>query len=230
MFYTLAGLLNAGLVLVSLLGIYAQLNTIRKRKHLASTESTELISLNQAFVSYFAYLSFFVYGFSISPFNHYLVWPRLAAALLTFAIIYEIWLDRRNFKAVGLFLVAGLSMIASVAVLSSGVEINDQSKLISTGLIVAVTLFLAQGYAHQIYLIIIHRKTGAIDIRLSQSILLKDISTVLLAFSMGVAEHWPLMFLAVTSGITKLIIMYLFYWVRTGSAGEKKQQRSEARS
>lgn len=218
MFYTFAGLLNAGLVLVSLLGIYAQLNTIRKRKRLASAESTELISLNQAFVSYFAYLSFFVYGFSISPFNHYLVWPRLAAALLTFAIIYEIWLDRRNFKAVGLFLIAGLSLIAAIVFMTSGAEINDQSKLISTGLIVIVTLFLAQGYAHQIYLIIKHGKTGAIDIRLSQSILLKDISTVLLAFSMGATEHWPLMFLAVTSGITKIIIMYLFYWVSTPGA------------
>lgn len=215
MFYTLAGILNAGLVLVSLLGIYAQLNTIRKRKQLTSIESTELISLNQAFVSYFAYLSFFVYGFSISPFNHYLVWPRLAASLLTFVIIYEIWLARRNFKAVGLFTVAAGSLIASVAFLLAGGEINGQSKLISTALIVVVTLFLAQGYAHQIYLIVKHGKTGAIDIRLSQSILIKDMSTVLLAFSMGAIEHWPLMFLAVTSGITKLIIMYLFYWVRT---------------
>lgn len=215
MFYTLAGLLNAGLVLVSLLGIYAQLNTIRKRKRSTSLESTELISLNQAFVSYFSFLSFFVYGFSISPFNHFLVWPRLAASLLTFVIIYEIWLARRNFKAVALFVIAVGSLIGSIAFMLFGGEINDQSKLISTALIVVVTLFLAQGYAHQIYLIVKHGKTGAIDIRLSQSILIKDISTVLLVFSMGAVEHWPLMFLAVTSGITKLIIMYLFYWVKT---------------
>lgn len=215
MFYTLAGLLNGGLVLVSLMGIYAQLNTIRKRKLLVTVETTELISLNQASVSYFAYLSFFVYGFSISPFNHYLVWPRLAASLLTLVIIIEIWLDRRNFKTVGLFAVAGGALITSIAFMLAGTEINDQSKLISTVLIMGVTLFLAQGYAHQIYLIIKHGKTGAIDIRLSQSVLIKDLSTVLLAFSMGAVEHWPLMFLAVTSGITKLIIMYLFYWVRT---------------
>ncbi len=227
MFYTLAGLLNSGLVFLSILAIFAQWNTIKKRKHSGAAESTELISLNQAFVSFFAYLSFFVYGFSISPFNHYLVWPRLAASLLTFVIIYEIWLDRRSYKSTLLCIIAGSSLFVSLIFMLLGAEINDQSKLISTSLIVMVTLFLAQGYAHQIYLIIKHGKTGAIDIRLSQSILVKDMSTILLAFSMGAIAHWPLMLLAVVSGITKLIIMYLFYWVRTSPVALDRAQQND---
>jgi hypothetical protein len=224
LFYNIAGLLNSGLVLVSLLGLYAQLRTIRKRKKITSTESTELLSLNQSLVSYFAYLSFFIYGFSISPFNHYLVWPRLAASVMTFIIIFEIWQARKNAKASFFLAIAAVALLSSIILMVTSSEINDDGKLISTGLIVLVTLSLAQGYAHQIYLIIKHGRTGAVDIRLSQSILLKDFSTALLVFSMGYKEHWPLLFLATVSGITKIIIMYLFRWVRISSTAKLRAE------
>lgn len=223
MFVTIAGLINSGLVIVSLLGLFAQFNTIRQRKKRPELETTELLSLNQSVVSFFAYLAFFIYGYSITPFNHYLVWPRLAASILTLAIIYEIWLERRSKRSSSLFLFAGSAFLISIIMPFFGFEANDDSKQISTVLIVVLTLFLAQGYAHQIGLIIKTGKTGAIDIRLSQSILIKDISTIVFAIAMGPLEHWPLMFLACTSGLTKLIIMYLFYWVRTSSAARDKR-------
>jgi len=212
---TIAGLLNSGLVFISLFAIYAQWATIRRRRQQGEAEPTELLSLNQSVVSYFAYLSFFIYGFSITPFNHYLVWPRLIASLMTLVIIFEIWRDRRTSKSSGFALLTVCFLLISLYLLVNGNQIADDGKLISTGLIVIVTIFLAQGYAHQIYLIIKHGKTGAIDIRLSQSIFFKDCSTLFLAYSLGFIENWPLVLLAIVSATTKIIIMYLFYWVRT---------------
>jgi hypothetical protein len=75
-------------------------------------------------------------------------------------------------------------------------------------------LLLAQGYAHQISLIWRSGHTGAVAIRMSQFILLMDISTIALAINIGADNSWPLLLLACTSAITKLIIMYLFRWVR----------------
>jgi len=224
LFILVTGLINGALVLLSLAGLYAQFSTIRQRKARPDVESTELLSLNQSLVSYFAYLSFFIYGFSLTPFNHYLVWPRLAASVLTLAIIYEIWLERRSFRSSSLFAISALFFVGSLVLMLVGIEVNDSAKDISTTLIVVITLFLAQAYAHQIWLIVKSGQTGAIDIRLSQSILLKDFSTLLFAIAMGALEHWPLMFLATVSAITKLIIMYLFYWVRTSDSAHRKRQ------
>jgi hypothetical protein len=91
--------------------------------------------------------------------------------------------------------------------------IHDESKNISTILILVVTAFLAQGYFHQIKEILKSGNTGAIDIRMSQFILMMDISTIAFSLAIGIDEGWPLTLLACVSGITKLIIMYLFRWV-----------------
>jgi len=85
---------------------------------------------------------------------------------------------------------------------------------VSTIIILVISVLIAQGYYHQIRLIIKSGSTGAVDLKMSQFILMMDISTIAFALSMGVANGWPLMVLAITSGITKLIIMYLFKWVK----------------
>ena len=85
------GSLNSVFILLSLIGVFSQLQKIWRRKRIDQNgEATELLSLNQFSVSFLAYYSFFVYGYSIDPFNHYIVWPRLVAALLVTMILYEI--------------------------------------------------------------------------------------------------------------------------------------------
>jgi hypothetical protein len=85
-----------------------------------------------------------------------------------------------------------------------------------------ITILLAQGYTHQISLIIRSGKTGAIDIRMSQFIVMMDLSTIAFAISMGLAKGWPLILLAVISGLTKCIIMYLFRWVRLSPVAQTR--------
>jgi uncharacterized protein with PQ loop repeat len=202
------------MVFVSLIGVFCQLRAIWRRKSDPQvTHSTDLLSLNQFSVSFLAYFSFFIYGFSVNPFNHFMVWPRLIAASLVLLILLEIFKDRKNRSSQIVFSVALTSLLTGLAGLMFNEQINDVGKQISTTLIVTITLFLIQGYYHQIMLIIRNRRTGAVDLRMNQFILAMDVSTIAFALSMPLNESWPLICLATASGITKLVIMYLFRWV-----------------
>ena len=224
--FNLLGSVNAFFILFSLLGVYAQLQTIQRRKVSLATRNstTELLSQNQFSVSFLAYFSFFVYGYSIAPFNHFIVWPRLLASVLVGIILYEIWRDRRNLVSRVCFFVAAVALIAGMAGMLLSEQFTDESHFISTSLIVSVTILIAQGYYHQIMMIIRSGKTGAVDLRMSQFILMMDVSTIAFALSMGLEDGWPLLLLATVSGITKLVIMYLFRWVKVSRAAYERRE------
>ena len=226
--YQVAGSINSAFIILSLYGIWAQLQKVWQRKQtLASGQVTAVLSLNQFSVSFFAYWSFFVYGYSIHPFNHFIVWPRLLAALLVLLVLVEIARDRQQFTNK---LVAGIAasmlvvgLIGLLLTLYVGSGWQDQGKLISQTLIVVITCLLAQGYLHQIKLIVETGTTGAVSIRMSQFILMMDCSTLVFASTMAWQNAWPLVLLATVSAITKVVIMYLFYWVRTSPAAAFKR-------
>ena len=69
-------------------------------------------------------------------------------------------------------------------------------------------------------------KTGAVDLRMSQFILLMDISTLAFSLSMGLSTAWPLFLLAATSAMIKLIIMYLFRWVRLSELASQRRSNT----
>lgn len=225
--YNVFGAINTTFIIVSLYGVLSQLKTIwkrkRKRAHLEGEHPTNLLSLNQFTVSYLAYLSFFIYGYSIEPFNHYIVWPRLIASILVALILFEIWQDRRSRFATGSFGFACVTLLLAIMGLFIGETITDQGKYISTTIILGVSILIAQGYYHQIKLIINSGSTGAVDLKMSQFILMMDISTIAFALTMGLGLGWPLLVLATTSGITKIIIMFLFKWVRTSPTAKKRR-------
>tara|TARA_R110000744_G_scaffold25934_1_gene64011 strand:+ start:661 stop:1347 length:687 start_codon:yes stop_codon:yes gene_type:complete len=214
MWYDLFGTLNTIFIFVSLYGVFLQLNNLWLRKRRNEGQITEILSQNQFTMSFLAYFSFFIYGYSTEPFNHYLVWPRLIAALLVGLILFEIWQNRKSKASLFCLLFVWVFLLVGVIGLFFNDTLSDQGKNFSTILIVVITVLLAQGYVHQIKLIISSGMTGAIDIRMSQFILMMDISTIAFAIAMGVSEAWPLLVLGVVSGITKLVIMYLFRWVR----------------
>lgn len=226
--YDFFGTINTFFIILSLIGLFSQLNTIwaRKRAGAKSGRPTALLSLNQFMVSYLAYLSFFIFGYSIEPFNHYIVWPRLVASLLVSLILLEIWRDRNSAASLFNFGFACVALLIAIGGLFIGETISDQGKHISTTIIIVVSVLIAQGYYHQIRLIIDSGSTGAVDLKMSQFILMMDISTIAFVISMGLNNGWPLMVLAMTSGITKLIIMYLFKWVKSSPLAEQRRQRA----
>lgn len=226
MLYNVTGAINTLFIMISLLGVWSQVQKIwlRKRDEATQSEPTSILSLNQFSVTFLAYFSFFVYGYSIEPFNHYIVWPRLIASLLVMVILYEIWRDRRSQRSAGMFSASLLILLVGVFGLIWGERYTDEGKLISASLIVTITLLIAQGYAHQIMLIWRSGQTGAVSLRMSQFILMMDISTIAFAFAMGLSNGWPLLLLATVSGITKLIIMWLFRWEKISTLAEARRQ------
>ena len=109
MAYHLTGIISTSLFFLSILGLFIQLRTIWDRKRPIpdlgpwTERPTAVISLNLLSMSYFACFLFFLYGFSLERFNHYLVWPRLAAILLFLAILYELMMDRRHWLSTSTF-------------------------------------------------------------------------------------------------------------------------------
>ncbi len=223
-FYNIAGTVNTAFILLSLLGVGAQLRLVRNRRERAdATDSaTAVLSLNQFTVSFLAYLSFFVYGYSVTPFNHFIVWPRLLASVLVMAILVEIWRDRRNRSATTSVLAAALLLICALTGLAWGDRHADEGRVVASAMIVAITALLGLGYTHQILLILRNGHTGAVSLRMSQLILLMDLSTIVFAFAMGLRMGWPLLLLAVVSGSTKLVILYLFRWQQGTSARARR--------
>jgi len=218
--YDFWGMVNTIFISVSVYGIYCQLCTIWQNKnktpHNDKTSGINVLSLNQFTVSFFAYLSFFIYGYCIEPFNHYIVWPRLIASTFVALILFEIWRARSDKNSFVTLFFCFLSLLTAILVLIFfRIELVDETRVIATSMILVISLLIAQGYGHQIYKIIKAKDTGVIDIRMSLFILLMDISTIMFVFSMGVNVAWPLFVLAVTSAITKVIMLYLFYWVKS---------------
>jgi len=125
---------------------------IRKRKisRPEREQPTSLLSLNQFTVSYLAYLSFFIYGYSIESFNHYIVWHRLIASVLVAIILFEIWQGRKFQPPKGSFCSACVTLLFSISGLFIGETITDHGRHISTTIIILVSILIAQGYYHQI--------------------------------------------------------------------------------
>ena len=224
MWYNILGTINTLFIFVSLYGVYLQLHKLWVRKANGKTQVTDVLSQNQFTMSFLAYFSFFVYGYSIDIFNHYIVWPRLIASLLVMLILIEMWKDRKSTASVASLVLVCVCLTLGIIGLALNESFADHSKQVSTILIMIITLLLAQGYMHQIKLIISSGKTGAIDIRMSQFILMMDITTIGFAMTMGFAQGWPLIVLATVSAITKLIIMYLFHWVRVSPVAKIRSQ------
>ena len=125
-------------------------------------------------------------------------------------ILLEIWKDRKSSTSTVIFALSILTTELAFSGLFISETIADEGKYISTTIIIVVSVLIAQGYYHQILIIIDSGSTGAVSLKMSQFILMMDISTIAFAISMGLIEGWPLLVLAITSATTKIVIMYLF--------------------
>jgi hypothetical protein len=228
-FYQLAGALNIACVLLGVYGIWLQIRKIRERKHSpAAGRPTEILSLNNFATTFVASWSFFVYGYSIQPFNHVLVWPRLVTFSLTLMVLYEIQRDRRSPASVAVFAIAGVLALAGLVGLAYAPVVADDTRRVSQMLVVIITALLIQANFHQIALIWRSGKTGAVSIRMNQFFLTMDASGILFGLAMGIGTGWPLILLSAGSAIPKLIILWLFRWVRSDAAARRRQEEVAA--
>jgi len=229
--YHITGLISAAVFLLTLCGLWSQLQFVWERRRagleqLSGEQPTAILSLNQFLSSFLAFFSFFLYGMCLQPFNHYLVWPRLvAASLLTLAVLYQIMRDRKE-SLPTLAFISCVALLLGPPFLLLNPQVMAWGRKISQGLILVVTVILAQGYSHQIVLIRQSGQTGAVALRLHQLFFLKDASTMAFAVAMGVRSGWPVLLLSTVSAITKLVTMWHFRWIRSSPLA---QQRRAAR-
>ena len=213
--YHLSGAFSAALYFLTIAGYWHQLQIVVGRRGSAEVGgSTKSLSLNFILMAFFSFYIMFVYGFSLERFNHYLVWPRLIAVALTYLILIEILRDRMSRQSQFSFLLATVMIFIGVYALCFNIELAKQLRPFSQGLMVLITVLIGQGNIHQILLIYNNRDTGAVSLRSHQLTFIKDIGTSVFGVFMGFDAGWPIVLICGTNAISKLVIMYMFRWVR----------------
>lgn len=232
MSYHITGLLSSAIFLLTLSGLWAQLRFVWRRRAAFSRgethdQPTAILSVNQFVSSFLAFASFFLYGACLEPLNHYLIWPRLGASLLTLAVLSEIVRDRRE-RAVSMAFVMCVLLIVGgpLALLVPGAA--AWGRAISQGLIVIATVVLAQGYLHQVFVIRRTGRTGGVSARMHWFFLWKDLSTIGFAATMGTATGWPITLLSTVSAITKVITLWHFRWVRVSPVAQSRREAGQS--
>lgn len=229
MSYHITGAISSAIFLLTLAGLWAQLGFVWRRRQSAAEgktreRATAVLSVNQFVSSFLAFFSFLVYGACLERFNHYLVWTRLAASLLTLGVLFEIMRDRRDRLAKIAFALCLLLLLGTPLGLVVIPGAANWGKTASQTLIVVVTVILAQGYLHQVLMIRQTGRTGGVSVRLHQFFLWKDISTIAFALSMGIKAGWPLMLLASVSAATKVVTLWHFRWVRLSPSARQRRE------
>ena len=138
MWYNLFGSINAILIFVSLYGVFLQLNKVWQRRNNNKPKITEILSQNQFTMSFLAYFCFFIYGYSIQPFNHYIVWPRLISSILVLLILFEMWHDRRSKTSLICLIIAVMVLFCGSVGLLFHESLSAHSKTASAIFIVSI--------------------------------------------------------------------------------------------
>ncbi len=232
MSYHLTGVISTFFFLLTLVGLGSQIHIVRRRKRactegrLGDGSATDILSLNQFTMSFLAFFSYFVYGFCLERFNHYLVWPRLIALCLVLVILGEIARDRRRWTSVAAFGGCLVATVGGLALLVIGLDIDLEIRRVSQVLVVVAALLLIQGYMNQVVLIRRLGRTGAVSLRMHQMFLSRDLATIAFALAMGVKAGWPLLVMNGVSAFTKVVVLYHFRWVRLSLEAELRRRES----
>lgn len=233
MSYHITGLISSAIFLLTIGGLWAQLGFVWRRQRLVTDGRTDerptaVLSVNQFVSSFLAFFSFFLYGACLERFNHYLVWPRLAAALLTLAVLFEIVRDRRDRVALLAFAACAVLLVGAPLGLLAIPGAAEWGRTVSQSLIVVVTVILAQGYLHQVLMIRRTGRTGGVSARLHLFFFWKDVSTIAFALSMGTSTGWPLILLSSVSAATKVVTLWHFRWVRQSLLARQRRESTIA--
>lgn len=201
MLYHVLGLASAVLFLLTWTGLYAQIKAMARYQHISS-DANHSLSLNQFGSSYFAFFSIFLFGISVEPFNHYLVWTRFGALALTLIILWKIWQHRRTTIASSVALIASISLIAGLASMAFR-PFPALAQLGANTLMLVVTVILFQGSLHQWLVLRRRQKVGSLSFALFRNILIKDVSTLMFGLTMPISQSWPLLILNGTSVVMR---------------------------
>ena len=225
MSYHVAGIISALLTTLALTGLVVQLRLIWQRKRLTDAgellneRPTTSLSVNRFITSFLAYFSFLVYGAITERFNHYLVWPRVGALLLTTAILFECMIDRRQKRVVGAFAFCATLTAFGLALVFVRPQPTKLGTHAAATLVCCVTAMYLQGGIAQLRTIRRSGQTGGLSLALHVLFCLKDAGTAIFAAITGVATGWPVMLLSSCGVVVQTTTIYHFRWAAQRQRG-----------
>ena len=212
--YHLLGSLSASFTLLSLIGLVFQINEIykRKRESLSHNKSyTNVISINRFFTSFLSFYSMMLYGICLPEINLYIVVPRVIATLLLVVILFEVDKDRKTSTSRNVFFTTISLLIISVLVLFSDYRIANNSKIISSSLVIITTILYLQGAVSQIRSIEDNKSTGSLSLAMHVLFFFKDFFSLLFGVIIGADIGWPLMIFHSASCFMQMLTLRYFY-------------------
>ncbi len=224
--YHLWGVISSLLFMVTAYGLFHQLTIIYSRKRLASNNQLEnetpcsVISTNRTFGSYFAFFGNFYLGICLPHFDWYLFITRFVALIILLLTLWEIFHERRDKWAGLLFYGSIFLMLFGMSSVFFPASYLSQLLPVAKILIVFAVIFLLQGYIHQMRLLRKFKKIGGISKKMYQTFLLKEISTLIFAFTMDLSNSWPLILQHALLLIAEIVILIEIY--RIESLSNKK--------
>lgn len=227
--YHAAGLVSSILTSLALSGLVMQLVLIWQRKRLTDAgdllneRPTAILSVNRFMTSFLAYYSFLVFGAIQRPFNHYLVWPRLGAIILTLIVLFELMIDRRQKRVVSAFTFCAVLTVGGILLIILRPPVTPLSDRASKLLICLVTVIFLQGGLAQLRNIRSTGRTGGLSIALHMTFLAKDTGTAIFAIAMGLQKGWPVLLLSTVSMSVQIATLWHFRWVQTSPNAKRRR-------
>ncbi len=199
--------------------LFDQLNAIYKRKKDTSLNdrASDVISLNRALGSYAGFFANFLLGLSYQNFDYYLVVTRAVAIVFLLVTFFEILIDRKDKGSYFVFILALVSFTSFSLLAFFNREFLVGSLSYVKAYAVFATLFLCQGYVHQIHLVRKHQKIGGLSVLSFQLYLVKEISMIAFGLTLGFSNGWPIVLMHGTILCFLSLLLWNFRQIRKKS-------------
>jgi hypothetical protein len=190
-FLHIAGIINNIFFSTSIIGFYNQWRKIRLRKlssQYGKGQSSKSISYNFIMSSFIALFSFVILRASANPFNHYLVWTRIAALFFIILILIEMIGDRPSYLSFMVLVFTFLFIAIGAFMLYKIIYLYQSYSLYGEMLVLLTTVITFQGFLHQLRMLKRIKGSTALSLSMFQLGLGKDLSSLLLGCAMGMNE------------------------------------------
>lgn len=170
------------------------------------------LSINRFVTSYIMFLAMYTYGAMLSPFNHYLAWPRVLGMFLSLFILYQINCDRRDRLSQVAFCGCAFLLLFANGLIVWTRPIENPDPFVFPLIVIVICLIYLQGGAIQINLIRKSRSTGNLSRQMHVLFVFKDLSLITFALVMGTHFGWPILLMCIVGLTVNLGTLWCFRW------------------
>lgn len=215
--YHVTGLISALLSTIASVGLASQARRLWQRRCSDARDGhwiTTGLSVNRFVTSYIMFLAMYAYGAMLSPFNHYLAWPRVLGMILSLFILYQMNTDRRNLLSCIAFWGCLFLLFLANGLIYWIRPIVNPDPIIFPVIVIVICLIYLQGGLIQINLIRKVRSTGSLSKQMHVLFVCKDLSLITFALVMGRKVGWPIVLMCIVGLTVNLSTLCCFRWAK----------------